>query len=87
MVRSDLSTLVVVTDTDAALARKSLGPESTDVNVGLWHADVGEEQPGTEDWLGQDVEDSVGDDLLINVHVAATISDTPDTNNYQLRAL
>jgi len=39
---------------------------------------VGEEQPGTEDWLGEDVEDSVGDDLAVNVGNAGAISDTPD---------
>ncbi|KXT18924.1 hypothetical protein AC579_3587 [Pseudocercospora musae] len=76
--RTDLSTLIIVTNTDAAFAGQSLGPESANVNVGLWHADVGEEQPGTEDWLGQDVEDSVGNDLLVNVHVAAAISNAPD---------
>jgi hypothetical protein len=40
---------------------------------------VGEEEPGTEDGLGEDVEDGVGNDLLVNVHVAGAISDTPNT--------
>jgi hypothetical protein len=39
---------------------------------------VGEEEPCTEDGLGKNVEDGVGDDLLVNVHVAATVSNTPD---------
>lgn len=78
MRRLHLSTLVVITNTDGTLASDAVGPEATEVDVGLWHADMGEEEPGTEDWLGEDVEHSVRDDLLVNVHVAAAISDTPD---------
>lgn len=73
-----LSTLVVVADTDGALLAKTVGPEAANIDVGLRHAGVGEKQPSTEDWLGKDVENSVGDDLLVNVHVAAAVGDTPD---------
>lgn len=73
-----LSTLVVVADTDAALTGEAVGPEATKVDVGLWSALVGEQEPSTEDWLGQDVQNSVGDDLLVDVQVAATIGHTPD---------
>lgn len=73
-----LSTLVVVADTDGALLAKTVGPEAADVDVGLRHAGVGEEQPSTENWLGEDIQNSVGDDLLVNVHVAATVGNTPD---------
>jgi hypothetical protein len=74
-----LGTLVVVTNADGALVAKTLTPEATDLNVGLGDALVGEEEPCTEDGLGEDVKDSVGNDLLVNVHVAGAISDTPDT--------
>lgn len=73
-----LGTLVVVTDTDGALGTETLAPESTDVNVGLGDALVGDEEPGTEDGFGEDVKDGVGNDLLVNVHVAGAIGDTPD---------
>jgi hypothetical protein len=76
-----LGTLVVVTDADGALVAETLAPEATDLNVGLGDALVGEEEPCTEDGLGEDVEDGVGNDLLVNVHVAGAISDTPDTRN------
>lgn len=54
-----LRTLVIVTDADGALAAQALGPEAAELDVGLRHADVGEEEPGTEDGLGEDVEDSL----------------------------
>lgn len=73
-----LSTLVIVTDTDSALAAHAVGPEAANVNVSLWHAHVGKEEPSAEDWLGKDVENGVGNDLLIDVHVAAAVSNTPD---------
>ena len=76
-----LGTLVVVTNADGALVAKALAPEAADLNVGLGDALVGEEKPGTEDGLGKDVEDSVGNDLLVNVHVAGAIGNTPDTGN------
>lgn len=73
-----LRTLVIVTNTDGTLATETLRPESTNVNVGLWDARVGEQEPCTEDGLGQDVEDGVGDDLLVNVKVAGSVSNAPD---------
>lgn len=42
---------------------------------------MGEEEPGTEDGLGEDVKDGVGDDLLVNGGGAGAVSDTPDTEN------
>jgi len=55
-----------------------MGPEAVEIDVGLWKVDVSEQEPGTEDWLGENVKDGVGDDFLINVHVAATVGDAPD---------
>jgi hypothetical protein len=76
-----LGTLVVVTNADGALVAETLAPEATDLKVGLGDALVGEEEPGTKDGLGEDVKDSVGDDLLVNGSVAGAVSDTPDTEN------
>ena len=42
---------------------------------------MGEEEPGTEDGLSEDVKDGVGDDLLVNGGGAGAVSDTPDTGN------
>jgi len=72
-----LSTLVVI-KTDGTLTTKTLGPPSIKFNVGLWHAAVGEEEPSTEDWLGEDVKDSIGNDLSVNIDVTGAISDTPN---------
>ena len=55
-----------------------MSPEAAKFDVGLWHADVGKEEPCTKDWLGKDVQDGISNDLLVDVHVARTISDTPD---------
>lgn len=56
-----------------------MGPEATKLDVGLWDARVGDEQPNTEDGLGEDVKNSVGQDLAVDRDVAATVSNTPDT--------
>lgn len=73
-----LRALVIITNADATLRRKTVGPESTEVNVGVSHLGMGDEEPCTEDWLGEDVKDSVGNDLLINRGDAGTVSNTPD---------
>jgi hypothetical protein len=39
---------------------------------------VGEEKPEAEDWLGEDIEDSIGDDLSIETDHASTVGNTPD---------
>jgi hypothetical protein len=76
--RSSLRTLVVIADTDGALTLQALRPEAANFNVGLWDALVSEQEPGTEDWLGKDVQDGVSDDLLVHVHVARAVGNTPD---------
>jgi len=58
-----LRTLVVVADTDVALALESLGPETAKLDVGLGHAHVGEQQPRSEYWLCKHVKDGVADDF------------------------
>jgi hypothetical protein len=47
------------------------------------HAVVGEEQPETEDWLGKNVENSVGDNFGIEANNAGTIGNTPDARSCQ----
>jgi hypothetical protein len=39
---------------------------------------VGEEEPEAEDWLGQDIENGIGDDLRVKTNDAATIGNAPD---------
>lgn len=75
-----LSTILIVTKAETALVGDAIGPESTaEINVGLWEAGVGEEEPDAEYWLGEDVENSVGDDLTINGDGAGAVGNTPDT--------
>ena len=40
---------------------------------------MSDDQPGTEDGLGKNVEDGVGDDLAVNTNTAGTVSEAPDT--------
>ena len=40
---------------------------------------MGEEEPESENRLGKNIEDSVSDDLRVNVGDARSVSDTPDT--------
>jgi len=73
-----LRTLLIVTDTDVTLGVKAVGPESTEINVGLGHALVAEKEPESENRLGHDVENGIGDDFSVDAGLAGAISDTPD---------
>ena len=43
-----------------------------------------EEKPEAEHWLGEDIENSVGNDLSINIDLAGAVGNTPDTVQSQL---
>jgi len=73
-----LSTLLIVTNTDGALT-KAVGPVATNVGADLRDALVRDKEPCAKDDLGQDVENSVGDDLSVNGDLASTVGDTPNT--------
>lgn len=62
-----------------------MSPEATKLDVGLRNRGMGEEEPSTEDWLGKNIQDSVGDDLLVNAHVARAVGDTPNAKQCQRR--
>ena len=78
----DLRTLIVVTHADGAILVHAARPKALK-GGGAGHGIVGEEKPETEDRLGQDVKNGVGNDLSIHIDVARTISDTPDTDHGQ----
>lgn len=79
--RRSLCALVILTNADSTLAADAVGPEATKLNLSLGHALVGEEQPSTKDRLGEQIEDGVGNDLLVNGHLAGAIGDTPNAAN------
>ena len=74
-----LSTLVVFTNANGAFSRQAMGPEATELNIGLWHVDMGQEEPKTKDRLGENIENSVSDDLTVNINISRAVSDAPDT--------
>lgn len=69
---------VIITETESTLAVKAVGPEATEVNIGLTELSVGDDQPSTEDGLSKNIEDSVGDDLAVDTNTAGTVSEAPD---------
>lgn len=73
-----LRTLVIVANTEPALGAESVGPEASELDVSLGELGVGEEEPEAEDWLGEDVEHGVGDDLLVDAEDAASVGNSPD---------
>lgn len=73
-----LSTLVVITNADGAFTAQPVGPETAKFYVGLWKICVGQEKPEAEDGLGKDIQDSVGNDFLVQISDPTTIGDTPD---------
>lgn len=42
---------------------------------------MGEEEPEAEDWLGEDIKNSIGNDLSIETNHASTVGNTPDAVN------
>lgn len=77
-VTSYLSTVVIVTKTNSACTGQAISPETADLDVGLRHASMGDQKPDTKDGLGQNIQDSIGNDLAINGNMTSAISDTPD---------
>jgi len=69
---------IVITKTDRTLATEAVGPEATDVSVDLRDPRVHDQEPGTENGLGEDVQDGISDDFGIHGGVASTISDSPN---------
>lgn len=70
---------IVLTDADSTLTAQTVSPEAVELNIALGHVGVDNKEPGTEDSLGKDIEDSVGDDLAIDTDLAGTVGNTPDT--------
>jgi hypothetical protein len=70
---------VVLTDADGTLAADAVGPEAVELSIALAHVGVDNEEPGTEDSLGKNIKNSVGDDLSVNADLAGTVGNTPDT--------
>jgi hypothetical protein len=48
------------------------------VNLRARHAVMGEEEPEAKDWLGKDIENSVGNDLSVETNDTCTIGNSPD---------
>jgi hypothetical protein len=76
---SCLST-VVLTKTDGTLLVETIGPEAIQLNITLTQLSVGNQEPGTKDTLGKDIQHSISDDLAVNTNLAGTVGKTPDTN-------
>lgn len=73
---------IIITETEGALAAESVGPETSKINIGLRDLRVGNEEPDTEDGFGEDVKNSVSDDLGVDRNLAGSIGNTPDTTKY-----
>jgi len=67
--------LITVLEAETTLGLKSMGPETVN---GTSVVSVSTEQPGTKDWLGQDIKNSIGDDLGINRPETSSITNSPD---------
>lgn len=75
---SDLRALIIITKADTAPRRKAVRPEAAEVDVDVCQLGMGGKKPGTEDWLGEDVKDSVSNDLLVNSGDAGAIGNAPN---------
>jgi len=43
-----------------------MSPEATEINIRLWNSRLCEQQPGTKNWFGQHIKNSIGDDFAID---------------------
>lgn len=84
---TETSSFVVVTNSDAALAAPALGPESLEGWRSAGHAVVSEEEPEAKHWLGENVEDCVGDNLNVKTNQSATVSEAPDATKQLAEAM
>jgi len=74
----DLCALIIVTYTESTLSADSVSPEATEINAALRELGMSEEEPETEDWLRQDIEDSVGQNFLVDAKDAGSVGYTPN---------
>jgi len=78
IMESSLRTLIVVTNAKSTLGTYSMSPEASKLNVGLGELGVGEEQPEAEDWLGEDIENSICDNFLVDAEETGSVGNCPD---------
>lgn len=76
-----LSTLIIVADADGTLSTSSIGPVATNVGSGIAVLASSGDDPETENSLGEDIEDSVDDDLSADLDLPGATSSTPDAKN------
>ena len=70
---------IIFTDADGAVTVETVSPETSKLNLAFGHVSVLNEKPGTEDTLGKDIQDSIGNDLAIDTDFTRSICQTPDT--------
>ena len=73
-----LRAIIIITNADLTLALETFRPETANLDISLRHTHVGEQEPCTKDRLGKNVEDGVGNDLIIDGSNARTIGNAPD---------
>jgi hypothetical protein len=71
---------IVLTKTDGTLAVEAVGPEAGKLDIALTHLGMSDQEPGTEDTLSEDIQDSVSNDLAVNTNDASTVGKTPNTS-------
>jgi hypothetical protein len=74
---------VVLAEADGTVTVETVGPEASKLDVTLTQLGVSDQEPGTEDTLGENVQDSISNDLAVNTDLAGTVGKTPNTNRCQ----
>jgi hypothetical protein len=57
---------IIVSKAETTLIGESMAPEAAEVDAGLWNPSMGTKEPQAKDRFGENVKDSVGDDLAID---------------------
>lgn len=74
-----LSTLVIVADTDGTLSASTVGPVATNLGGGIAVLASSGDDPETDNSLGENIKDSVDDDLGADLNLPSATSSSPDT--------
>ncbi|VTO88736.1 unnamed protein product [Fusarium graminearum] len=74
-----LSTLVIVADANGTLSASTVGPVATNLGGGVAVLASSGDDPETDNSLGENIKNSVDDDLGADLNLPSATSSTPDT--------
>jgi hypothetical protein len=76
---AQLSSILVIANANGTLSTSAVGPVTSNIGSGIAVLSRSSDDPEAENSLGEDVEDSVDDDLGADLDLPSATGSTPDT--------